>query len=154
MISWKRSQNVLFFHLISNSWVKSILMLSHVLSHVTILKESERLLKQKIQIPNWKLDVYCVRCRGFVFGFCFVLFFFLFLFFFGLFFNSDIKCISDCLTIKRKTIIKIVVVFFFSERVTSCFFNPQLRIHYIHNAYLIALDNCYYVKIKLILILE
>lgn len=44
---------VFFFHLISNSGVMSILMLSHVLSHVTILKESERLFKKKN--PNSKL---------------------------------------------------------------------------------------------------
>lgn len=134
----------LFFHLISNNLVMSILMLSHVLSHVTTLKESERLFKKKIQIPNWRLDFYWVRCSGFFLGF-FVLFVsFLFLFWFGY------KMYIWQSNYKKKTRFQIFVVCFFRKEWQAVFFNPQLRIHNINNAYLvIALDNCYYVKIKL-----
>lgn len=105
-------------------------------------------IRKKIQIPYWRLDFYWVRCSGFFLFFVFFVFFFLFLFCFC--FDSDIKCISDCLTIKRKTrSYKFLLYFFFRKEWQAVFFNPQLRIHNINNAYLIALDNCYYVKIKL-----
>lgn len=135
----------LFFHLISNNLVMSILMLSHVLSHVTTLKESERLFKKKIQIPNWRLDFYWVRCSGFFLGF-FVLFVsFLFLFWFGY------KMYIWLSNYKKKTrSYKFLLYVFFRKEWQAVFFNPQLRIHNFNNAYLvIALDNCYYVKIKI-----
>lgn len=51
---------------------------------------------------------------------------------------------------KKYEIIQFVVVFFFFRKEwQTVFFKLQLRIHNINNAYLIALDNCYYVKIKL-----
>lgn len=87
----------LFFHLISNNLVMSILMLSHVLSHVTTLKESERLFKKKkskFQIEGWTFIGSAAVGSFWVFLFCLFLFCFCF--------DSDIKCISDCLTIKRK----------------------------------------------------
>lgn len=132
-----------FFHLISNSWVMSIFMLSHVLSHVTILKESERLFKIiKIQIPNWRLDFFGVCCSGFSLFF-FVSFLFLFWFGYKMYiWLSNYKK-------KKRDHTNFCCIFFFGKSDKLFFFKPQLRIHNINNAYLIALDNCYYVKIKL-----
>lgn len=130
-----------FFHLISNSWVMSISMFSHVLSHVTILKESERLFKKKskFQIEGWTFIGSAA-----VGSFCFFVSFLL-LFWFGY------KMYIWLSTYKKKNeIIQIFVAFFFFGKSDKLgFFNTQLRIHNINNAYIIALDNCYYVKIKL-----